>query len=231
MDGGAVPDADSATILAVLRYLFSLPTFRYLMVAAALHNIVNGGWMTWSPAFLIRVHDFSVAEAGLWLGIVGGLGTGVGNLVGGFMADRLGKERMEWYLYIPAIALAVAVPTFALFLFLPTTVGVLAAFLPFGFCAAIAYGPSVAMGLALAKTHMRGVESAVYSFCTQLIGFTVGPLLVGTLNDVLKPTYGEMAIRYSSVSLLVVAALSALFFLVASRTLRADVATSRQGTM
>jgi predicted MFS family arabinose efflux permease len=227
MDGGALPDADSANVRAALRYLFGLPTFRLLIIGASLHSIVNGAWMTWSPAFLIRVHEFSVAEAGLWLGIVGGIGTGVGNLAGGFLSDWMGKRDARWYLLIPAAALAVAAPTYTLFLFLPDTSGVLSAFVPFGFCVAIAFGPAVAVGLTLAKPHMRGLQSAVYSFCTQLIGFTVGPLLIGALNDVLRSTYGDVAIRYSMAAVPIVAVLAALVFAAASRTFKGDLARAQ----
>jgi len=52
----------------------------------------------------------------------------------------------------------------------------------------------------------------------------VGPLLVGFLNDVLAPRYGDGAIRWSLLGLTVVGVAASLPFWLAGRTLREDLA-------
>jgi hypothetical protein len=44
---------------------------------------------------------------------------------------------------------------------------------------------------------MRAVSIAIFLLCVNLVGQIIGPLVVGSLNDVLKPVYGDLAIRYS----------------------------------
>jgi hypothetical protein len=57
----------------------------------------------------------------------------------------------------------------------------------------------------------------------------VGPTLVGMLSDAFEPRFGADALRYSLLVLVSVASLlSGLYFLLASRTLQADLARAHQ---
>ena len=55
----------------------------------------------------------------------------------------------------------------------------------------------------------------------------LGPLLVGALNDLLTPSFGVEAIRYSLMLAVVPHALASIFNLRAARTLREDLAFGR----
>ena len=74
----------------------------------------------------------------------------------------------------------------------------------------------IAITHAMVNVRMRAVASAILLFSLNLIGMGLGPQIVGVLTDVLTPTYGGEAIRYS----LLITATSkmvaiALFFLAA----------------
>jgi len=62
------------------------------------------------------------------------------------------------------------------------------------------------------------------------IGMGVGPLIIGGLSDALTPTFGGAAVRYALVIGNVSVALGAICFLLAARTLRADLAYAREGS-
>jgi hypothetical protein len=74
---------------------------------------------------------------------------------------------------------------------------------------------------------MRAFAAATIFLVGNLFGMGFGPLIVGGMNDLLKPTYGPVAIRYS---LICVAATSmviaGLFFLTAVKYVTADIERS-----
>ena len=223
-DGDLATDPDSASAVSVLRYLAKLRTFPVLMLAIVLQQIVNSAWMVWTPAFLMRVHDMSAAEVGLWLGLAIGLGAGTGNLLGGVISDRMSGYGARWYLLVSALAILVAIPISATFIFAASRGLAIAAFLPFAFCMGCAFVPSTAAGLAIARPRMRAFVNAIIQFCTNLVGFGFGPLLIGVLNDRFAPTYGSLAIRYSFIVIPGLLAASGAAYLLASRSMDRDVA-------
>jgi hypothetical protein len=88
----------------------------------------------------------------------------------------------------------------------------------------------IAITHAMVNVRMRAVASAILLFSLNLIGMGLGPQIVGVLTDVLTPTYGVEAIRYS----LLITATSkmvtiALFFL-AARWLVQDLKAKDQTT-
>jgi len=150
---------------AALGYSFQLGISNYLLA--------------WIPTYLIAVKKFSIAGTGVvaaapWVGAV------VGNLVGGWMSDRLFDKRRKPGMMFSALATAgtmyaliqsPADPTaFAALLF---ATGVL---LSIGFSAYMAYP----MGLASKKTYP--VANAVVNMGGQ-IGGACAPLIAGIMLD------------------------------------------------
>ncbi len=60
-------------------------------------------------------------------------------------------------------------------------------------------------------------------FLLNIIGMGAGPQFVGILNDLLNPTLGAEAVRYSLLSVAVAKVLAITLFLLAARTLHADM--------
>jgi len=75
----------------------------------------------------------------------------------------------------------------------------------------------------LVKPRMRAMASAILLFAISLIGLGVGPQAIGILNDLLAPRLGAHAVRYSLVVFGFVNLWSAAHYLMAARTLRADL--------
>jgi hypothetical protein len=76
----------------------------------------------------------------------------------------------------------------------------------------------------LVAPRLRATASATQLAITNLIGYGVGPALVGWMNDALASRYGDDAIRYSLLLCACVGALSALFFWLCARSVREDLA-------
>lgn len=207
----------------VFRFLWKLRSFRQLSLAAALHAFASYGLTAWAPAFFIRVHGMGTGETGTWLGLIAGLAGGSGAILGGLAADRLGARDVRWNMWLPAIAVSLALP-FAMLSFLsPQKLSALLLLIPSVFLGAMWFGPTLAMTQSLAKLRMRAVASAILLFIISLIGLGLGPQAVGVLSDLLAGRFGTESIRYALVVAGVANLGAALHFLLAARTLRQDL--------
>jgi MFS family permease len=92
------------------------------------------------------------------------------------------------------------------------------------FVTLIHQGPIFAATMNVARIRMRALSVAVLVFCASLLGQAVGPLIVGVLNDVLAPQYGQMAIRYSLLIIAVTPVCAGVCFWMAAVSYERDMA-------
>jgi len=211
-----------------LRHLWSQISFRFMAVGCALSAFGGYAGASFIPTFLGRNHHLTPSEIGLVLaglfGVVGGLGT----YFSGVLADHLGKRDVRWNMNILVIAIALAVPAFPLYLLSPSlTVTLIAGILPTMIGAAY-IAPAYAMVQSLVPLRMRAQAAALLLFILNIIGFGLGPLLVGLLSDALKPTLGEDALRWALLSTVVTWMISAACYFRAGQLLPAELARARQ---
>ena len=220
-DNTPPPRHESLRVVATT--LWQTRSFRWMTLAATLHVFAGFGAATWSPAFLMRIHDMTVSEAGFWLGPVVGTGGFIGGLFWGWAVDAAGKRDLRWYMWLPTIATMVAMPFSYTFLLWPDQNAIyfqiVAAF--FGNCYA---GATFAMVQSLARPHMRAMAAAGVLFVMNLGGLGLGPTIIGFMNDWLTPRFGIEAIRVSLLIIGVPHVLAAVFGVLSARTLREDIA-------
>jgi hypothetical protein len=89
-------------------------------------------------------------------------------------------------------------------------------------------GPIYALMQALASARLRALAVATHLFIVNLIGLTLGPFLIGLLNDLLKASYGDRAIRYSMMAAALSNALAAVFYMAGARSVREDIAAAQR---
>jgi hypothetical protein len=58
-------------------------------------------------------------------------------------------------------------------------------------------GPTVAQIQGVVELRMRAVSVAVLLFITNMLGLGVGPWLIGTVSDALRPHFGADSLRWS----------------------------------
>jgi MFS family permease len=208
------PPLESASLRSVVGTLWSIPSYRYLCLAAALHVFAGYGASTWHPSFLRRVHGMSGTEVGLWLGPIAMVTSATGNLIWARVAEVMGQRDARWYMWLPMIGSLLAMPFAYALLFL----------LPAAFLGASYLGATYAMAQALARPNMRATSAATLLLVINLIGMGMGPTIVGFMNDWLTPRFGIGAIRISLLIVGVPHLVAALFNWRAARTLREDLA-------
>lgn len=188
--------AAGATIRETLEHLSrERASFLYLTIGYSLYVLVNYGTAAWLPSYFVRVHEWTIGEVGLFMG--GGtmiFGT-LGILLGGWLADRM-RERgiLGSRLLVGSIgALGALASGAALYLTRDDTTAKLL-LIPLNIFHALPFGAAPAALVDLAPARMRGQVTALFFFALNVIGFTLGPVAVGQLND---RVYGADGVGYS----------------------------------
>lgn len=219
VDGVVIDTGDKPPFTTVLKYLWSLNTYRYLALGNALHSLALYASFAWSPTYFIRAHGMSTTEVGLWIGLMAGAGAICGNLASGYVSDVLGRRSKAWYMRLAGLAALCALPFVALFLLLEQSYLAIACYFPVLFCLAVPLPAMAVVTQGIVKPRMRAMSYTVQYMVTSLIGMGSGPFLVGLINDMLEPRFGELAVRYSLLWVITVATLLCVAaFLNSSRT-------------
>jgi len=183
--------------LDAVRVLARMPAYRHLVAAAALHSFAFSGSMIWYPPFLTRVHALSPSEIGTTLALFSSLPTGIGIFLGGIATDRLSRRDVRWLQGYAGVTMLLFAPFALGFLFLPSRTLAFASLVVAAFMMGSSTPGIHIATQALAPARMRSLASALNLLLLSLVGAGLGPLAVGVLNDVLAPTYGDEAVRYT----------------------------------
>lgn len=181
---------------ALVAELLATPAFRWLLIGTCCNVVAASVMLGWSPAFFVRVHGVRGATAGAWLGAAAGIGGLVGTLLGGNVAQKLAQLDRRWWLGFPAVTNALAAPMLFLFLSLPTNGARWAAFGVLFFGPAM-LGPVMTVTQGIAAPDARAFAAAFLTLVYHLVGWGLGPLIVGAVSDALMPRFGVESLRYA----------------------------------
>jgi predicted MFS family arabinose efflux permease len=216
------------TLGETFRVLSRYRSFWYLAAGCGLTAFAGYGNGNFTPSFLIRSHDFSLANAGILLGIFGGFGGMAGTLLGGYLADRFGATDKRWYFWVPALAGGIALPLSFPYLLLGNTTVVIGLLFFVTILINTYLGPCLAIAHSLVPPAMRALTSAILFFVLNLIGLGLGPLTAGVLSDYFTGIYGEDGLRYAMLVVSMIASIGVLMFVLGARRLPVDLDLSRQ---
>jgi len=217
---------DEPSLWTKIAILWRIPTFRLAMIGLGFHSVSGYAWTGWAPTFLIRVHGMSLTDIGLWLGLSTASGVILGGVITGAIADRLGANDPRWYGWLPWYGTLAACVLAVLFALTPSPGMSIMLFLPMMAAIATWGAPTYALAQYVVDGRSRALAAAVVGFFSSFLGTGLGPLVVGALNDLLAPHFGQEAIRYSLLLTLPSLFLGGVFYLAASRTAKADFAAA-----
>jgi MFS family permease len=175
------------------------------------------------PPFMQRIHGLEGAQLGLVMAIGGGGAGLVGTWLGGRLADALGVRDRRWYLWLPALGAALALPLLAPLLLGEGLAMVVVLMVLVTALTNTYLGPCVATAHALVPPAMRALSSAILFFILNLIGLGLGPLTAGALSDLFTGWWGVDGLRYALLCTGLIAALGVIALMIAARRLPADL--------
>jgi MFS family permease len=209
--------------VSVLKILWNQRSSRHLIVAIVLLWTLGLGMAPWYAAFMIRSHGMQTAELGIWFGLIFGVGSAAGILLGGFAATRWYVENERGQMQMSAIMVGALFPCYAAFLLLPQKWQALTALVPLMFVFSLFAGPTFAIMQRLVVAEMRATSLAIVMLLANLIGMGLGPEIVGSLSDLLRPIVGADSLRDAMLALSVVALWSAYHFWQVGSTVSEDL--------
>ncbi len=227
-EGVQLEAGEAPPVKEVFRYLWARRSFRYLSLGGALHAFVGYGVSYWIPAMFARSHGLGTSEMGQALFYLG-FASIAGTFLGGYLGDRFGKRDERWYVWLPGIATMASLP-FSAFVYLwgapYDALWMLA--IPY-FLGAYYLGPTFSMTQGMVGLRMRALAASISLFILNIIGLGLGPQFTGITSDILAATtdLGDESLRWALVISLVFNFVSAILYLMAGRTLKADLAAGR----
>ncbi|MFL6744387.1 MAG: spinster family MFS transporter [Sphingomicrobium sp.] len=214
--------ADAAPLSQAFPMVARKPTFWLMAFAASMSSLCGYGLALWTPSVMVRSFGLDIVSAGNFLASLLLIGGCAGVFAGGWFADRLGRSDRAWYARLPAIAWLITAPTFALGLMAPNLWLAWPLLLIPNALNILWLGPVVTAVQHIVPQRMRSTASGSFLFINNLIGLGVGPLLMGSISDALKSTYGVESLRYAAVGCTAFYLVAALLMLFAIKRLRAD---------
>ena len=218
--------SDSKTFCSfveTLRFLAAAKSYRYMLIGMTCMGATVYSAGAWNSTFLVRVHHLNLAEIGAIVGPIRGVLTALGVVAGGMMASRASRRGDHLAIWVAAVSCLLVAPAEVLFLLGGTqstwVIGLAASSL-FGI---MHQGPIFAACMNVAQPRMRATAIAIAVFCAGLVAQSIGPLLIGYLNDRLAATFGDGAIRYSMLTIAGCAIGAFAAFMTAARYIRADM--------
>ncbi len=226
-DSSKPVDSPDLNLIDTLKSMWAVKSMRFTILGCGFASMAGYALGYWAPSFLIRIHEVSLVKAGVLIGAAG-IGFGLfGSLLGAAVCDRLAKDNRKWMLLIPAISLALSLPLMLLFLNWPandlSSVGVQS--VPTAiwlFCIASLFGswwaaPTFVAVQEAVPAHQRTLACAILLFVMNMVGFGLGPLLVGFMSDSFTSQYGDLSIRYSLMIMMMTYIPAIICYIIASR--------------
>ncbi|CAN7646671.1 MFS transporter [Phenylobacterium sp. LjRoot219] len=216
------PVGEAPPIGTAFKMLWNLRSYRYLVLTTVFGGMAGVGFLSWGPAFLMRVHEMSPVRVGGWFGVTVSTSLIAGALIGGVLGDRLGRRGIGGYVWVATVGPLLSVGPGLLFAFSPDwRIAVGSLFL--WSLLLTSYQPiCVTIAQSIVPIRIRATAAMVLTLGTGFVGTGMAPVLIGALNDLFEPSFGADAIRLSLAITSLFAAAGALCALLAMRSLQAD---------
>ena len=200
------------TLGEIVAVLLSRPSFRFVVLAAALAALAGEGMTIWTPSFLHRSHHLSLSDVGRWMAFAQLIAGCAGLVAGGYLSDRMAKRGVGWRLWLPALVLLVGAPFALALLFAPDLRVVIACLFAITFATTFFAGPTFSAVHSVIGANMRATATAFVLLFVTLVGTGVGPVAIGLISDLLRGGYGEESLRMSLLVSVACYLLSAIAF-------------------
>lgn len=216
----------------------SKSSFRWITAGIVATTLVVFGVLAFAGSFFMRLHQAEIVQLGksigmgpqAFLGVALGLAFAVGGLLGnllaGRLADRSARRGAGGYLIPPVFAALAYIPLSLLAFFASDGIAAIVLIGASGIAGSIFYAPSFAAIHTIVRVEQRSTASAMALFALNLLGYGLGPLCVGILNDVFATQLGlgqAIGLRWALAVVACVGSILAAFsFWKASRAVSAE---------
>jgi predicted MFS family arabinose efflux permease len=203
--GGAV---DQAIPMRQVGLLFlKTPPLIWVSMGSTIAAMNVASIWTWITPILIRQHDFTLAKAGMIIGVAAGILKFASGFLSGFLGDWIAKGRVNKLWIVPSTAMALTAPISLGIALAPSPTVAIILVLCLGLCLGTHYAAPKTVIMTVAPDNMRGSVAAIEQLMVNLIGVALGPLITGMVSDRLGGTNAVGLALAATVSVNLIAAL------------------------
>lgn len=182
-----------ASFADTVKFVRSQQSLLHVLAAGTVVTYWGWGLLWWTPAFLMRAHAMTTAQAGSLLGTVNGIGGAVGIVAGGLVTHRLARQEPRWQIWVVGIATLIGtLASIGLFIgntFFQVQVS-LWLFVPVAY---LNIPPLLSLTQSLVLPQMRALACAMLLFGANIANLALAPQLIGILSDFLSAGSGDTA--------------------------------------
>ena len=173
----------------VLRILSKKPSYWHVTMGVTIASFVNYGVGQFFVSFLIRTHELSIFDASVKIAMALALMAAIGTYMSGYLADKYAKRFPKALALIPMFALIGVIPMhvtgyLAESLWLAVPLMMVGQMLLYTYLC-----PLYAVPSGVVDSRMRATAVAVTLFIVNLLGYGLGPPLIGGLSTILNATF------------------------------------------
>jgi MFS family permease len=207
-------EVSSREVMAILtsRRAIIIPHF----AGYCLYSVYTMAMLGWLPAFFMRVHGWSMADVGFTYGSVQLVSGATGAIAGGLFARFLWKRGLR------SANLLTSGTCFALMI-LPAILGTtvkdaMTGLLLLGFtvgCSQASGGANIGAIQEIIPNRLRARVTALFYVLVGFVGITLGPLMIGAMNDYVFPGAAGIGKSMAVTALMVLPPAAILTFIAA----------------
>lgn len=173
----------------VLRILSQKPAYWHVTMGVTIASFVNYGVGQFFVSFLIRTHELSIFDASVKIAMALAVMAAIGTYMSGYLADRYAQRFPKALALIPMFALIGVIPMhvtgyLAESLWLAVPLMMVGQMLLYTYLC-----PLYAVPSGVVDSRMRATAVAVTLFIVNLLGYGLGPPLIGGLSTILNATF------------------------------------------
>ncbi|QJB69494.1 spinster family MFS transporter [Parasphingorhabdus halotolerans] len=177
--------------------LWTNSVFFRVVLANSFTNIPSFAFAIWLAPMLMRNFDVGSGEVGVYLGTVLFFGGVPGMILGGFLADYLAKKNPKWRPWYCSVAVLLVLPFWTLCLLSDSLEMTLFLYISGYVLLVSTQGAAISMVQSAVLPTERGTASSISSLSINLLGYGIGPALIGLMSDNWADAYGTMSLSYA----------------------------------
>jgi MFS family permease len=180
---------EQVSFAEVLKILAQKPSYWHITMGVTIASFVNYGVSQFFVSFLIRTHQLSIFDASIKVAMILAVMAAIGTFMSGYLADRYSERYPKALAWIPMIALLGSTPMFIIGYLLDSLL-IAIPILMVGTILLYTYlCPLYAFPIGVVDSRMRATSVAVTLFIVNLLGYGLGPPLIGALSTILNSLF------------------------------------------
>jgi MFS family permease len=162
-------------------------SYTYSVLGMAFYTFAIGGLAAWLPTYLVEARGFDQTRATSSLGLTTLCACLTGMTAGGWLSDRLARERPRALFVVPGVAMLASIPFVLVGLFSTTPAWIFAGVFLAEALMFVNTGPCYAVIANVVMPNMRAAAYAVTLFAVHVLGDIWSPPLIAWVAD----TFGQ----------------------------------------